>query len=183
MARRSPAPGHARAAHYAPRGRAARDRRSPRPGLVRVRQQTRGGMRLRYPDPFVPFATGFPTPSGRLELVSERMAQAGLDPVAGYTPAHETSQRDTALARDYPLALVTPANHFFLNSLFANVPRQQRRARAGTPPPPPPPAPPRARATGGYSSVANARGSFVALADVSDRGRPGVVGSPKGRWP
>jgi anaerobic selenocysteine-containing dehydrogenase len=80
------------------------------------------------PDPFVPISYAFPTPSGKLELFSDRMGQAGLDPVAGYTPAHEASQRDTPLARDYPLALVTPANHFFLNSLFANVPRQQRRA-------------------------------------------------------
>jgi anaerobic selenocysteine-containing dehydrogenase len=31
--------------------------------------------------------------------------------------------------------------------------------------------------------VGNARGSFVAVADVSDRVRPGVVASPKGRWP
>jgi anaerobic selenocysteine-containing dehydrogenase len=31
--------------------------------------------------------------------------------------------------------------------------------------------------------VANARGSFVAVADVSDRVRPGVVASTKGRWP
>ena len=29
----------------------------------------------------------------------------------------------------------------------------------------------------------NARGSFLAVAVVSDRVRPGVVASPKGRWP
>jgi len=31
--------------------------------------------------------------------------------------------------------------------------------------------------------VGNARGSFIAVADVTDRVRPGVVASPKGRWP
>ncbi len=31
--------------------------------------------------------------------------------------------------------------------------------------------------------VANARGSFLAVAQVTDRVRPGVVASPKGRWP
>lgn len=31
--------------------------------------------------------------------------------------------------------------------------------------------------------VANARGSFFAVAEVSDRIRPGVVASSKGRWP
>src|SRR5205814_9214224 len=101
-------------------------------GITLEELKARGWMRLRYPDPFLPFATAFPTPSGKLEFVSDRMAQAGLDPVAGYTPAHETSQRDTALAREYPLALVTPADHYRLNSSFANVPRQQRRAGHAT---------------------------------------------------
>jgi anaerobic selenocysteine-containing dehydrogenase len=152
-------------------------------GITLEELKARGWMRLHYPDPFVPFATAFPTPSGKLEFVSDRMAQAGLDPVAGYTPAHETSQRDTTLARDYPLALVTPANHFFLNSLFANVARQQRRAGAATLVIHPDDAAPRGIATGDEVRIANARGSFLAIADVSDRVRPGVVASPKGRWP
>ena len=142
-----------------------------------------GWMRLRYPDPFVPFATRFPSPSGKLEFVSERMAEAGLDPVAGYTPALETSPRDTALSRAYPLALVSPANHYFLNSLFANVPRQQRRAGVATLMIHPDDAAPRGVTTKDEVRVANARGSFSATADVSDRVRPGVVASTKGRWP
>jgi anaerobic selenocysteine-containing dehydrogenase len=152
-------------------------------GITLEELKARGWMRLHYPAPFVPFVSGFPTPSGKLEFVSDRMAQAGLDPVAGYTPAHETSQRDTTLARDYPLALVTPAHHFFLNSLFANVARQQRRAGAATLVIHPDDAAPRGIATGDEVRIANARGSFVAIADVSDRVRPGVVASPKGRWP
>ena len=99
-------------------------------GITLEELKTRGWMRLNYPDPFVPFATSFPSASGKLEFVSDRMAQAGLDPVAGYTPAHETSQRDTALACEYPLALVTPANHYFLNSIFANVPAAAAACRA-----------------------------------------------------
>ena len=99
-------------------------------GITLEALKARGSIRLNYPDPFVPFATAFPTPSGKLEFVSDRMAQAGLDPVAGYTPSHETAQRDSRLAREYPLALVTPADHWFLNSIFANVPLQQQRAGA-----------------------------------------------------
>jgi PadR family transcriptional regulator, regulatory protein PadR len=57
----------------------------------------------------VPFATAFQTVSVKLEFVPDRMAQWGFAPVAGYTPANETSQRDTTLTRDYPLALITPA--------------------------------------------------------------------------
>jgi anaerobic selenocysteine-containing dehydrogenase len=152
-------------------------------GITLEELKARGWMRLRYPDPFVPFATSFPSPSGKLEFVSERMAEVGLDPVAGYTPALETSQRDTSLARAYPLALVSPANHYFLNSLFANVPRQQRRAGVATLMIHPDDAAPRGISTGDEVRVANARGSFSAAADVSDRVRPGVVASTKGRWP
>jgi anaerobic selenocysteine-containing dehydrogenase len=152
-------------------------------GISLEELKARGWMRLRYPDPFVPFAAAFPSPSGKLEFVSERMAQAGLDPVAGYTPAYETPQCDTTLAREYPLALVTPANHYFVNSIFANVPRQQRRSGAPTLLIHPDDAAPRGIATGDEVRVANARGAFFAVADVSDRVRPGVVASSKGRWP
>jgi anaerobic selenocysteine-containing dehydrogenase len=145
--------------------------------------KARGWVRLNYPDPFVPFATAFPTPSGKLEFVSDRMARAGLDPVAGYTPSHETSQFETPLARDCPLALVTPADHYFLNSIFANVPRQQRRSGAPTLLIHPDDAAPRGIAAGDEVRVANARGSFLAVAEVSDRVRRGVVASTKGRWP
>jgi anaerobic selenocysteine-containing dehydrogenase len=142
-----------------------------------------GSIRLNYPAPFVPFADAFPTPSGKLEFVSDRMAQAGLDPVAGYTPSYETSQRESSLANEYPLALVTPADHYFLNSIFGNVSRQQRRSG-----PPmllihPDDAAPRGIAAGDDVRVANARGAFFAIADVSDQVRAGVVASPKGRWP
>jgi anaerobic selenocysteine-containing dehydrogenase len=159
---------------------------SPHPSMAGITLEAlkaRGWMRLNYPDPFVPFATAFPTPSGKLEFVSERMAEAGLDPVAGYTPPNETSQRATALAREYPLALVTPADHYFLNSIFANVPRQQRRSGVATLLIHPDDAAPRRIAVGDEVRVANARGSFFAVAEVTDRVRPGVVASAKGRWP
>lgn len=152
-------------------------------GITLDELKARGWMRLSYPEPFVPFANSFPTPSGKLEFVSDRMAHDGLDPVAGYTPAHETSQRDTALAREYPLALVTPADHYFLNSIFANVPRQQQRAGVATLLIHPDDAMPRRIEAGDEVRIANARGAFFAVAEVSDRIRPGVVASTKGRWP
>jgi anaerobic selenocysteine-containing dehydrogenase len=152
-------------------------------GITFEELKARGWMRLNYPDPFVPFASAFPTASGKLEFVSDRMAQSGLDPVASYTPSHETSQRDTALTCEYPLALVTPADHYFLNSIFANVPRQQRRSGVATLLIHPDDAVPLQIAAGDEVRVANARGAFLAVADVSDRIRPGVVASNKGRWP
>jgi anaerobic selenocysteine-containing dehydrogenase len=152
-------------------------------GITFEELKARGWMRLNYPDPFVPFANSFPSRSGKLEFISDRMAVAGLDPVAGYTPSHETSQRDTALARDYPLALITPADHYFLNSIFANVARQQRRSGVTTLVIHPDDAASRQIAPGDEVRIANDRGSFFAIADVSDRVRPGVVASTKGHWP
>lgn len=152
-------------------------------GITLEELKVLGWMRLTYPDPLVPFAKAFPTASGKLEFVSNRMAQSGLDPVAGYTPSHETSQQDTALTREYPFALITPADHFLLNSMFANVPRQQQRSGAARVVIHPDDAASRQIAAGDEVRVANARGSFLAIAEVSDRVRPGVVASTKGRWP
>jgi anaerobic selenocysteine-containing dehydrogenase len=152
-------------------------------GITLDALKARGWIRLNYPDPFVPFAAGFPSPSGKLEFVSDRMARVGLDPVAGYTPSHEIPQKEAAGALEHPLALLTPADHYFLNSIFANVPLQQRRSGVPTLLIHPDDASPRGIATGDEVRIANGRGSFVAVADVSDRVRPGVVASTKGRWP
>lgn len=151
-------------------------------GITLEALKVHGWSRLSYPDPFVPFATGFPTPSGKLEFVSDRLTQAGLDPVAGYVPSHETSQQNTELARAYPLALVTPASHYFLNSTFGNVPAQQRRSGPPTVLINPHDADARGLVSGDAVRVANARGAFYAVAEVTDRVRSGVVASTKGRW-
>jgi anaerobic selenocysteine-containing dehydrogenase len=42
------------------------------------------------------------------------------------------SQRGAALAGEYTLALITPADRYFLNSIFANVPKQRRRSGTTT---------------------------------------------------
>jgi anaerobic selenocysteine-containing dehydrogenase len=152
-------------------------------GITLAALKARGWMRVRVPEPFVPFADGFPTASGKLEFRSERMAQVGLDPLAGYTPPYEAAQRDTALAKRYPLALIAGADHYFLNSLFANVADQLKRSG-----PPllrihPEDAAARELETGHEARVFNDRGAFVARVEVSDRVRRGVVASTKGRWP
>jgi len=156
------------------------------PSLAGITLETlkeRGWMRLNYPDPFAPFARGFPTPSGKLEFVSERMLQAGLEPLAGYTPPYETAERETPLAREYPLALIAAADHYFINSIFANVPAQLKRAGPPTIRIHPEDAAPRRLETGDSVRVFNDRGSFVAVAEITDHVRKGVVGSAKGRWP
>jgi anaerobic selenocysteine-containing dehydrogenase len=151
-------------------------------GITLDALKARGSIRLRYPDPFVPFANGFPTASGKLEFVSDRMAQAGLDPVAGYTPPYEAGQCKSALADEYPLSLLTPANHYFLNSIFANVSQQRQRSGAPALLMHPDDAAARGIAAGDDVRVANQRGAFIAVAEVSDGIRPGVVASTKGHW-
>jgi len=152
-------------------------------GITLEALKERGWMRLNYPDPFAPFAHGFPTPSGKLEFFSERMAEAGLAPLAGYTPPYEAAQRDAPLAGRYPLALIAAANHYFINSVFANVPAQMKRAGPPTIRIHPDDAAPRRIEAGDEVRVFNDRGSFIAVAEVTDGVRRGVVASTKGRWP
>ena len=63
------------------------------------------------------------------------------------------------------------------------MPKQQQRAGVPKLLIYPDDAEPRGIASGDEVRVANARGSFFAVAEVTDRIRPGVVASPKGRWP
>src|SRR5262252_3767849 len=85
-------------------------------------------MRLGEPQPWAPLAKGVPSPSGRLAFYSARAAEAGLDPLPTYTPPYESTPRDRALARRYPLALVAPAGPHFLNTEFSNLPALRDKA-------------------------------------------------------
>jgi anaerobic selenocysteine-containing dehydrogenase len=144
-------------------------------GITYERLVEEGWVRLNYATPFVPFTDGFPTPSGKLEFVSARAEADGFDPVTGYTPPKEAASREG-------LALIAPASHWFLNSTFANHP--QLRERAGGPRIEihPEDAQLRGLRTGDEARVFNARGEFIALVEVSDRVRPGVIASTKGHW-
>jgi len=133
-----------------------------------------GWTRLDYPTPFVPFTDGFPTPSGKLEFWSERAAADGHHPLPGYTPPAQTGE--------HPLALVAPASHWFLNTVFGNKPDLMKRAGEPRIELHPEDAAARGLATGELARVFNARGSFLATVEVSDRVRPGVIASTKGHW-
>src|SRR5262249_12006194 len=136
-------------------------------GITLERLKERGWMRLAYPQPFVPFADRLPSPSGKLEFFTEPMAAAKLDPLAGYTPPYEAAQRDTPLAARFPLALIAGADHYFLNSLFANIPGQLRRSGLPVVRIHPDDAAARRLATGQDARVFNDRGAFVARVEIS----------------
>jgi len=104
-----------------------------------------GYARLNLPSPFRPFAQGnFPTPSGKCEFYSERMARDGYDPLPTYTPPawqqddEETGRQgdkvtsalttyNTQHATRNTLVCISPPAHSFLNSSFGNVDRFQVR--------------------------------------------------------
>jgi len=124
---------------------------------------------------------GFPTPSGKVQLLSERLAERGVDPLVGYVPPREGG--DAALAERYPLVLIAPAGRFFVNSTFASIPWHLRKMG-----PPqlhlhPTDATARGIASGDRVRVWNDRGEFELEALVDDAARPGVAFTFKSYWP
>ncbi|HMJ02510.1 MAG TPA: molybdopterin-dependent oxidoreductase [Conexibacter sp.] len=123
---------------------------------------------------------GFMTPTGRFGLRADWLADAGLDPLPFYDPPAEVA--DVALAERFPLALLTPKTHLFLNSTFPN----QRRQHSAQPQPyvvvHPDDAVSRGIADGQSVRVWNDRGAFTVTARVSDDARPGVLVAPMGWW-
>ncbi len=119
-----------------------------------------------------PFAQGnFPTPSGKCEFVSARLAAQGLDGLADHVPNHEAFNT----APRYPLAMISPPARNFLNSTFVNVkslrdiegePLLEMHATDSAA---------RGIQSGQIVRVFNPRGSYRCMVHVSPRARPGVV--------
>jgi len=111
---------------------------------------------------------GFGTRSGKIRLSAE------------YEPPREVA--DQRLAERFPLALITPKTHLFLNSTFAN----QRRQHSAQPSPEvvmhPDDAGARGVQDGATVRVFNERGDFRCRARVSENARPGVLVAPMGWW-
>jgi anaerobic selenocysteine-containing dehydrogenase len=153
-------------------------------GVTWERLERETSVRLGVADPYRPFAEGgFPTPSGKCELVSERLGRAGQDPVAGYTPPHESPVSNPDLARRYPLAFISPPAHHFLNSTFSAQPVFVRREGEPTLTLHPDDAAARGLREGQWVRVFNDRGAFIVRARVSDAARPGVVVGLSIWWP
>jgi anaerobic selenocysteine-containing dehydrogenase len=143
----------------------------------------RGWMRLNVPRPYVPFADGgFPTPSGKCEFYSARLADMGLDPLPTYTPPYECAEGAPELASRYPLTLISSPAHQFLNTTFVNVDALRRGAREPECLLHPRDAEQRGIGAGARVAVYNDRGAFTATARVEQGIRPGVVWAPSIWW-
>lgn len=149
--------------------------------LEKVREQ--GWMRLNVPETFAPFAEGnFPTRSGKCELFSETLEAQGLPAVPEFIPPGESVQSAPLMAKRYPLALISPAAHAFLNSSFANLPKQLRQELRPFVEIHPVDAKARGIKNGDSVRAFNERGSCTLSAVVTTRAREGVVVSPSVWW-
>lgn len=145
----------------------------------------RAYIRLDIDSPHRPFRRGarVPTPSGKIDIDSE-LAETlyGADRVPDYVPPYESEERDPELVRRFPLALISPPAHSFLNSTFVNVASLRRAAGKPTLEIHAEDAAQRGIGNGVRVSIFNDRGSFTAEAVITDRVRPGVVSAPSVWW-
>ena len=133
-----------------------------------ARLQQQGFAALPVPD--APFAQGgFPTPSGKCEFFSPRLAAMGQDGLPDHVPNYE------APSEAFPLAMISPPARNFLNSSFVNVTSLRAievepvlEIHADD-------AHQRGIQNGDVVKVFNARGEYHCKAEVSRRARPGVV--------
>jgi anaerobic selenocysteine-containing dehydrogenase len=125
---------------------------------------------VRLPVPERPFADGgFATPDGKAVVDAPGLG------VPDHVPNRESPAVDPALARRYPLAMISPPARHFLNSSFVNV--RSLRAVEGEPlvEMHPDDASARGLADGMTVEVFNDRGVYRSRLAVTDRARPGVV--------
>jgi anaerobic selenocysteine-containing dehydrogenase len=151
------------------------------------------------PDDRLPHASGnFPTPSGKVEFLVKdaknfvappfRMMyeamQSGedVDPLPGYVPPRESVATNPKLAERYPLNVISPKSHGFLNSCYANEPHKIKGQGEQFVMISPKDAEMRSIRDGDPVRVFNDRGDFEGLARVTDDVRDGVIVATLGYW-
>lgn len=140
-----------------------------------------GVARLDLPDPHVPFADGvFPTPSGRIELYTEQLAEHG-QAVATYTEPFESSRKP--VAQRYPLTLLTSHPMHTVHSQHTNLPWIRELVSEPRLEINPSDARARGIAEGDLVEVFNERGTVQVKALLSSSARPGSINLPQGWWP
>jgi anaerobic selenocysteine-containing dehydrogenase len=138
-------------------------------------------LRLESTTPFSDFC--FPTPSGKVELYCELLAQAGLDPLPEWIEREdEALPPQTPETASAPLTLISGAAHHFVSSSLAGQPGLLAREGAPFVEIHPVDAAARGIAEGDTVIVENGRGWCRLRAVITDAIRPGVLASPKGRW-
>lgn len=173
-------------------------------GITLEALKKKGFLRLQVPgtEDWAPHRDGnFPTPTGKCEFRST-LAESGnfvaplfrqgyngdqagdpVDPLPHYIRPNESRASAPALAEKYPLSLISPKSHAFLNSNYGNMPAQL--AQAGEEQAVilhPDDAIARGIGQGTPIRVFNDRGVFEAFATVSQDVMRGLVVAPAGYW-
>ena len=166
-----------------------------------LREHGYARLSLGTPDDRAPHKEGnFPTPSGKCELLSSAAADGNfvvpafrqmyeafqpgepLDTLPDYVPGRESAATNPELAKKYPLNIVLPKSHGFLNSCYANSDQKikgqgeqfvlingedatEREIRDGD-----------------QVRVFNDRGAFEGAARITDDVNPGVIVATVGYW-
>ena len=143
-----------------------------------------GYVRLNVPEPFAPYADpdAFNTPSGKIQIRAPELERLGLDPLPTYTPPAESADSAPERRQRFPLMLLSPPEHQFMNSTFVNIPVLRKAAGEAKLLLHPNEAGSRGIATGDRVRIWNDRGEFRACAGVTEDVRPGVAVSYGVRW-
>jgi anaerobic selenocysteine-containing dehydrogenase len=143
-------------------------------GVTHARLRTERSARIAVSRPFLPFADGAPTPSGRVELYSDTLLRQGLPALPTYVPLRE-SPDNPAVGTRYPLRCHVPPNRFFLNSSFSQSALLRTRQGGPTVAIHPDDAAPRQIESGALVALANDRGRALFTAVLSEDTPPGQV--------
>jgi anaerobic selenocysteine-containing dehydrogenase len=148
---------------------------SPHPflrGITLEELDREHSVRLRIPEPFLPFADGgFGTPDGKCHFHAETL---------DYTPPVESRHGDGELRARFPLELISPKNDDSMNSTFGH--RDAADLQTATLHIAAPDAARRGIGNRDQVRVWNDRGSCILTARVDESVRPGVVCAPSTRW-
>jgi anaerobic selenocysteine-containing dehydrogenase len=142
----------------------------------------------------------FPTPTGKCEFLTTQAdngnfvvpvwrsmyedMQPGeyIDPLPEWLPLRESVESNPELASRYPLNILSPKPHAFLNSQYANERTQQMRQGGQTVTIHPSDAETRQIRPNDKVRVFNDRGSFTGKAVISEDTLRGIVVAPVGYW-
>jgi anaerobic selenocysteine-containing dehydrogenase len=167
--------------------------------LAYLREHGFAKLKVGTKDDRAPHRNGnFPTLSGKCELEIKGATnfvagpfrqmydgfQPGepLDSLPDYVPSRETHESNPALAERYPLNIISPKSHGFLNSCYANMENKIKGQGEQFVMISPVDADMRNIQSGDVVSVFNDRGKFEALAQITDDVSPGIVVATLGYW-
>ena len=141
-------------------------------GITYHRLASGDPVRVHVPRTGNPFVNGCPTPSGKIEFVSGRLATQGLPAVPTYRPAIEGHEARTPEA---PFQFMTPPAKDFLNTSFGCVDRMRRGEDKPRVKIHPADAAVRGIASDTLVRVFNRRGACVLFAEVTEEVPPGLL--------